>query len=103
MITKAQLCALEVQVEYADTYYSECEKAQYSDTEELWSIIKGFAGVCCSILDGQDVPVRDHWEEDADWSSSDWQYDVANGDTRLGYTAWIEHNQEVEREDNDHS
>ena len=37
---------------------------------------------------------RDHWVEDADWPVVDWQYDVANGDTRLGYADWVEYNTE---------
>lgn len=28
----------------------------------------------------------------------DWRYDVANGDTLLGFEAWIEHNKEVEED-----
>ena len=31
-----------------------------------------------------------HWEDDAEFPSEDWRYEVANGDTRLGYREWIE-------------
>jgi hypothetical protein len=26
------------------------------------------------------------------YPKEDWQYDVANGDTKLGYEEWVEHN-----------
>lgn len=33
----------------------------------------------------------DHWENHADFPVGDWQYEVANGDTRLGYAEWRAH------------
>ncbi len=36
------------------------------------------------------------WDEYIDWPVSDWQYDVANGDTRLGYHDWVDHQREDE-------
>lgn len=30
---------------------------------------------------------------------SDWKYEVANGDTSLGYETWLDHKIEAERED----
>jgi hypothetical protein len=37
----------------------------------------------------------DPWrEEDADWPLCDWQDDVRNNYTRLGYWDWVEHNKE---------
>ncbi len=30
-----------------------------------------------------------HWEDDPDFASEDWRYEVANGDTRLGYREWV--------------
>ena len=30
--------------------------------------------------------------EDQEFTKSDWQYDVANGDTKLGYFDWVLHN-----------
>ena len=30
-----------------------------------------------------------HWEDDPQFSSEDWKYEVANGDTRLGYREWV--------------
>ena len=33
----------------------------------------------------------DYWnDEDPDYPASDWQYEVANGDTRRGYWEWVE-------------
>lgn len=31
-----------------------------------------------------------HWDEDTGYPVKDWQYEVANDDTRLGYAAWVE-------------
>lgn len=53
MATRDQITALEHAVEYADTYYAECEAAEYSNAEELWSIIKMFAGIATSIIDAK--------------------------------------------------
>lgn len=30
-----------------------------------------------------------HWGEHPDHPVSDWQYEVSNDDTRLGYWAWV--------------
>lgn len=30
------------------------------------------------------------WQEDPEYPMLDWQYEIANGDTRLGYSAWVE-------------
>lgn len=35
-------------------------------------------------------PEPDPWEDDAVHSGEDWRYEVANGDTRLGYREWVE-------------
>lgn len=31
----------------------------------------------------------DFWSSDPDFPVSDWQYEVANGDTRIGYWEWV--------------
>ena len=31
-----------------------------------------------------------YWDEDEEFPLTDWQYEVANGDTRKGYHEWIE-------------
>lgn len=31
----------------------------------------------------------DYWGEDADFPVGDWQFEVANDDTRLGYWDWV--------------
>jgi len=38
----------------------------------------------------------DPWVEDPEYPVSDWQYDVQNGDTRLGYPDWVLHQQEAD-------
>jgi hypothetical protein len=30
-----------------------------------------------------------HWDSHPDFPVSDWEYEVANGDTRLGYQQWV--------------
>ncbi len=32
--------------------------------------------------------MADHWTENPDFPVTDWQYDVASGNTRLGYQDW---------------
>ena len=39
-------------------------------------------------------PHRDYWEDDPDYPASDWQYEVANGDTRQSYRKWVESKRE---------
>ena len=33
---------------------------------------------------------RDTWDEDPNYPVADWQYDVSNDDTRLGYWEWVD-------------
>lgn len=40
--------------------------------------------------------IPDVWAEDDAWPVADWKYDVGNGDTRLGYWDWVEHNREID-------
>lgn len=30
-----------------------------------------------------------YWDEHPDFPVSDWQYEVANGDTKVGYWEWV--------------
>lgn len=42
------------------------------------------------------------WDsEHEDWPREDWQYEVQNGDTRLGYNEWVAHNRESEESEKD--
>jgi hypothetical protein len=34
--------------------------------------------------------LKGRWQEDPKFPSSDWRYEVENGDTRLGYQDWLE-------------
>ena len=38
-----------------------------------------------------------HWDDDPEFPSEDWKYEVANGDTRLGYGEWVEHQRDAKR------
>ena len=38
------------------------------------------------------------WDEHAEYPAKDWQYEVGNGDTRLGYWDWVEHQKESNAE-----
>jgi hypothetical protein len=38
--------------------------------------------------------MHSQWDDHPDYPVKDWQYEVANGDTRLGYWDWI-HEAEV--------
>jgi len=45
--------------------------------------------------DTDTVAIVQDAEIEAACNYSDWQYEVANGDTRLGYDDWLEHNRLV--------
>lgn len=38
---------------------------------------------------------RSHWDDDPAYPVEDWRAEVANDDTRLGYTAWVGHQKET--------
>ena len=40
-----------------------------------------------------------HWEDDPEFPSEDWKYEVANGDTRLGYREWVEHQRDAKKDE----
>lgn len=44
----------------------------------------------------QDTPTpgTSVWDEDDQFPAEDWQYEVANGDTRRGYWDWVKAKQE---------
>lgn len=46
-----------------------------------------------------DVAIEAVVEDHTDYPRSDWQYEVSNGDTKLGYAEWLEHKLEAEDED----
>lgn len=46
-------------------------------------------GAMRSYLAATDVADDDPWGEHPDHPVTDWQYEVANGDTRSGYRAWV--------------
>lgn len=40
-----------------------------------------------------------HWKDDPEFPSEDWKYEVANGDTRLGYREWVEYQRDAKKYD----
>jgi hypothetical protein len=42
-----------------------------------------------------------HWHEDETWSVEDWQYEIANDDTRLGYADWVRWQKEMSEPEDD--
>jgi transcription elongation factor Elf1 len=47
-------------------------------------------------------PMRpSHWHEDETWSVEDWQYEISNDDTRLGYADWVRWQKEMSAQESD--
>lgn len=46
-----------------------------------------------------DVEPENPWEEDPGYPPSEWQLDVRENNTRLGYQGWVAHKQEADRHD----
>ena len=42
-----------------------------------------------------------HWGEHPDYPVEDWQYEVMNADTRLGYWDWVQGRIDVEEDDDE--
>jgi hypothetical protein len=43
--------------------------------------------------------MNDPWIDDPDYPPADWQYEVANDDTRLGYADWVQSQKDMAGED----
>ena len=43
------------------------------------------------------APKISHWEDDPEFPSEDWQYEVTLGNTRLGYRQWVQHERDAKR------
>lgn len=41
-------------------------------------------------------PLESHWDNDPDYPVKDWQLEVWNDETRLGYKEWVEAQREQE-------
>lgn len=54
-----------------------------------------------SNCDTQSTDTPSHWDDHEDYPVSDWQYQVANGVTRLGYHAWVASEREMNELDQD--
>ena len=46
--------------------------------------------------DGSMTNIITEWDNDPVYHVEDWQYEVANGDTRLSYADWVETQKEME-------
>ena len=53
----------------------------------------------CGALCYPDEGPRDPWGDDEKYPRKDWQYEVANGDTALGYLEWLDHKRDAEETD----
>ena len=52
------------------------------------------------VDDGFDLGIDgDNWSSDPSYPLEDWEYEVGNGDTRLGYRKWVEHQREMDELD----
>ena len=61
---------------------------------DLWSQATCFdvrlsSGGPTQAIDLKPTLPGDYWSEDPKFSSEDWQYEVRNNDTRLGYWEWV--------------
>ena len=45
------------------------------------------------------VTGKTYWDDDSEFPSEDWKFEVANGDTRLGYHHWIEQQRHIKQEE----
>lgn len=55
----------------------------------ILDLIDGFA-----VIELDYKPVTNHWEDDAEYPVADWQYEVANNDTRQSYAEWLKSKRE---------
>ena len=44
------------------------------------------------------VLIKNTWDEDEEYTRSDWKFAVTNEDTQLGYWDWVEHTKELYEE-----
>jgi hypothetical protein len=40
-----------------------------------------------------------YWEDDPEFPVEDWKFEVANGDTRLGYCEWVGQKRDIQKEE----
>ena len=38
-----------------------------------------------------------YWDDDDNYPIEDWQYEVANGNTRIGYWDWVKNQRSIDR------
>jgi len=44
---------------------------------------------CNKIEEAREAEEENHWADFEDYPLSDWKYEVANDDTRVGYWVWV--------------
>lgn len=77
-------------------YDDECQY-RISISDGLDSGVFGTAGIGKSSVTTlpADLSLANPWDDDATYPSSDWQSEVENGDTRLGYLDWVANQREM--------
>ncbi|WP_285905165.1 hypothetical protein [Pseudodesulfovibrio pelocollis] len=58
------------------------------DPDDAEQFVNGLIDMARKITDAK-TETNDPWEEHPDYTVSDWQYAVGNGDTRSGYWEWV--------------
>lgn len=90
--------------EQADVLYSALRSASLNRTltegerGALAILMSKFdrADVLTLRVEGEDLPAVDHWGSDTACPVEDWQHEVAEGDTRLGYHDWVRQQKEID-------
>jgi hypothetical protein len=92
-------------IDYKHTEYRRftCIAISSEDAMQKWERGNGHDEFICTgddavvlEIDTQEEAVV---EQDEDtWPVEDWRYEIANGDTLLGYADWVEHQKEMDRE-----
>jgi hypothetical protein len=71
------------------------ERISYGDLFELQSLAEFIHPSDAELLEWAGVPEFPDEEPDTDQEFDDWKYEVANGDTLLGYEEWRQHQKEA--------
>ena len=66
--------------------------------EQMERIFRDMSDRCLGVTVYEHHPGGSVWDEDPDYPVDDWQHEVANDDTRLGYWPWVEDQKEAEED-----
>jgi|SRR5208337_635931 len=87
------------------------EQTMRDENEGIWNLLESIrelgksddAGDRKDRIDTNEqskvVPTKTHWEDDIEFPADDWKYEVANGDTRLGYGEWVGHQRNAKKKE----